>query len=122
MSKAQAAGNDETIEKGTKKPRAAKQGAAGAPGKEKAAPKPKAAKEAPKGRKKGAAEGGTKTEQVLALLKRKGGATVQEIMAATEWQPHTVRGFLAGTVRKKLGLTVTSTKADDGKRTYVIEG
>jgi hypothetical protein len=42
-------------------------------------------------------------------------------MPATEWQPHTVRGFLAGTIRKKLGLTVNSTKAEDGKRTYKIE-
>ena len=39
----------------------------------------------------------------------------------TDWLPHTVRGFLAGTVRKKLGFTVTSTKADGGKRTYLIE-
>lgn len=109
---------ESTPAKGTKKARAGKQGAASAPVKGKATKQAKAPKEAKQ--PKQAPE--TKSARVLALLQRKGGATVQEIMAATEWQPHTVRGFLAGTVRKKLGLTVTSTKADGGKRTYVIEG
>ena len=42
-------------------------------------------------------------------------------MKATGWLPHSVRGFLSGTVRKKLGLTVTSTKGEDGERTYSIQ-
>lgn len=52
----------------------------------------------------------TKQEQVLTLLNRHGGASVEEIMQATQWQQHSVRGFLAGTVRKKLGFTLTSSK------------
>jgi hypothetical protein len=42
-------------------------------------------------------------------------------MKATGWQPHSVRGFLSGTVRKKMGLTLTSTKSDDGERTYSVK-
>jgi len=118
MSKEQAVPVESMPAKGNQKARVAKPSAPGAPKKEKASKKAKAAKE-PKQRKQAAQ---TKSAQVLAMLQRKGGATVQEIMAATEWQPHTVRGFLAGTVRKKLGLIVTSTKDEGGKRTYVIEG
>jgi hypothetical protein len=60
---------------------------------------------------------GTKQEQVIALLRRKKGATIAEIVAATEWASHTVRGFFAGALKKKLGLTVTSEKVD-GIRVY----
>ena len=116
MNREQAAVVDSTPPKGTRKALVAKHGAAGALAKGRAPKRAKAAAE-PKHRKQAT---GTKSAQVLALLHRKGGATVQDIMAATDWLPHTVRGFLAGTVRKKLGLTVTSTKADGGKRTYVI--
>jgi hypothetical protein len=42
-------------------------------------------------------------------------------MKATGWQPHSVRGFLSGTVGKKLGLTVKSTKGENGERTYSVE-
>jgi hypothetical protein len=42
-------------------------------------------------------------------------------MAATAWQAHSVRGFLSGTVGKKLGLAITSTKTEDGERTYSIK-
>lgn len=63
----------------------------------------------------------TKQEQVLSLLRRSGGASIEEIMQATEWQQHSVRGFLAGTVKKKLGLTLTSSKIDGGERRYRIE-
>ena len=42
-------------------------------------------------------------------------------MKATGWQPHSVRGFLSGTVGKKMGLTVTSTKGEDGERTYSVK-
>ena len=45
----------------------------------------------------------------------------KELMKATGWLPHSVRGFLSGTVGKKMGLTVTSTKGEDGERTYSIE-
>ena len=104
--------------KPTRKPRAAKQGATAAPKKEKAPKQAKTPKE-PQPRKE---RTNTKAAQVLALLKRKNGATMQQIMAATEWQPHTVRGFLAGTLRKKLGLVVTSTKQEGASRVYTVEG
>jgi hypothetical protein len=64
---------------------------------------------------------GSKTEKVLNLLKRSSGATAKELMKATGWQPHSVRGFLSGTVGKKMGLAVTSTKGEDGERTYSIK-
>jgi hypothetical protein len=50
-----------------------------------------------------------------------GGVTGKELMKATDWQPHSVRGFLSGTIGKKMGLTVTSAKGEDGERTYSIK-
>jgi hypothetical protein len=63
---------------------------------------------------------GTKQEQVITLLRRKEGATIAQIVAATDWAPHTVRGFFAGALKKKLGLTVTSEKVEGGQRVYRI--
>jgi hypothetical protein len=64
---------------------------------------------------------GSKTDKVLELLKRKDGATLAEIMKATDWQAHSVRGFISGTLGKKRGLTVVSTKGEDGERSYSIK-
>jgi Protein of unknown function (DUF3489) len=74
---------------------------------------PKAAK-APKSPRES-----SKTEQVVAMLQRPEGATLSEIMASMGWQKHTVRGFMAGTM-KKAGFTVESFKPEGGERTYRI--
>ena len=73
----------------------------------------------PKKKAPGARQG-SKTAKVLDLLKRSGGATGKELVKATGWQAHSVRGFLSGTLGKKMGLTVTSTKAEDGERRYSV--
>ena len=83
--------------------------------------KGKAAKKAPKSAKVAGTRDGSKAAKVLDLLKRPGGATAKELMKATGWQPHSVRGFLSGTVGKKMGLTLTSTKGDEGERIYSVE-
>ena len=80
------------------------------------------AKKAPKAAKKATgARDGSKAAKVLDLLKRPGGVSSKELMKATGWQPHSVRGFLSGTVSKKMGLAVTSTKGEDGERTYSVK-
>ena len=61
---------------------------------------------------------GTKQAQLIEMLKRPEGATVDEIVAAFGWQPHTVRGAIAGALKKKLGLDVTSEKVDGRGRVY----
>ena len=63
---------------------------------------------------------GSKTAAVLALIQRAKGATLAEIMDATGWQPHSVRGFVSGTLGKKMGLKVESTKREDGVRVYSL--
>jgi hypothetical protein len=60
----------------------------------------------------------TKQAQLIAMLRRKEGATIAQIVAATGWQPHTVRGAFAGALKKKLGLVVTSVKVEGGERVY----
>lgn len=61
---------------------------------------------------------GTKQEAVIAMLRSEGGATIDEIVAATQWAPHTTRGFLSGALKKKLGLTITSDKVEGRGRVY----
>ena len=74
------------------------------------------------GKAGGAVRQGSKTAKVLDLLKRPGGATLKEIMKATTWQSHSVRGFLSGTLRKKLGLRIDSFKGKNDERTYRVPG
>ena len=62
----------------------------------------------------------TKQQTCIDLLSRREGATIEELQAATGWQAHSVRGFLAGAVRKKLDLTLLSEKPDAGLRRYRI--
>jgi hypothetical protein len=99
-----------------------------APAKGKAGKKASPAKKAPKGatgakgaKKPGSARDGSKTAQVLDLLKRPDGATLKELMKATGWQAHSVRGFISGTLGKKMGLAVSSTKGEDGERSYSVK-
>jgi hypothetical protein len=61
----------------------------------------------------------SKLASVIALLRRKEGATIEQLMRATGWQSHSVRGAISGAIKKKLGLTVTSAKSGD-VRTYRI--
>ncbi len=69
---------------------------------------------------KGAAREGSKKAEVLELLRRPIGATLQEIMRATRWQAHSVRGFVSGTLGKKMGLKVESFKTPEGDRAYRV--
>ena len=95
-----------------------------APGKPKSGKKASAAQRRAKSQKAaksaaGAREG-SKAAKVLDLLKRSGGVTLKELMKATGWQPHSVRGYLSGTVGKKMKLTVASAKDADGEHRYSV--
>jgi hypothetical protein len=87
----------------------------------KGAKKPKGAKAAKPAKREAGPSEGSKAAKVLELLKRPDGATLKELMKATGWQPHSVRGYLSGTVGKKLGLKLESTKAENGERTYSVK-
>ncbi len=68
------------------------------------------------------ARAGTKQALLIDLLKRKTGATIDDLVKATGWQPHSVRGAISGTLKKKLGLTVTSEPIEKRGRVYRIVG
>ena len=57
----------------------------------------------------------TKQQRLIDMLRRPQGATITQIAKALEWQPHTVRGTIAGSLKKRLGLTVTSKKEETGR-------
>jgi hypothetical protein len=81
----------------------------------------KVAKKAPRART-GVSDGKTsKQDAVIALLRRANGASIEEMMEATDWQPHSVRGFMSGALKKRLGLEVVSEKdAKTGERRYYV--
>jgi hypothetical protein len=83
----------------------------------KAAPK---APKAPKAAKSDGPREGSKMAAVIAMLQRENGATISEIMSSMSWQKHTVRGFIAGAM-KKAGFSVESFKPEGGERTYRIK-
>jgi hypothetical protein len=63
---------------------------------------------------------GTKQGAIIAMLQRSEGATLEELVATTGWQPHTVRGAMAGALKKKLGLTIASEKLETRGRVYKL--
>src|SRR5712675_1190073 len=64
----------------------------------------------------------TKHARIIAMLRTSAGATIASLVAATEWQQHSVRGFLAGVVRKKLGLNLVSEQTDKGRLYRITNG
>ena len=111
--------------KATKKGKTGARSAHVATKKGKATKKAGPAKKAPKA-KDGApgarpvARDGSRKAEMLALLQRPGGATLAELMTTSGWQAHSVRGFLSGTIGKKMGLKVDSAKREGGTRVYSI--
>src|SRR5258705_2486410 len=71
---------------------------------------------------KSAARPATKHARIIAMLRSPAGATIAAIMTATDWQQHSVRGFLAGVVRKKLGLNLVSEQTDKGRVYRIKDG
>jgi len=84
-------------------------------------PKPKVRKRARRIQSPAAGRNRGKTGRVLKLLRRPGGATLQQLVAATQWQPHSVRGLLSGALKKKMGLEIVSSKGAAGDRSYSIK-
>jgi hypothetical protein len=64
----------------------------------------------------------TKHARIVAMLRTPAGGTIAAIMTATDWQQHSVRGFLAGVVRKKLGLNLVSERTDKGRVYRIKDG
>jgi len=110
-----------------KSPRVARRAPHVAPSGAKAAKQAVPAKKANQGKKPAKAvknasppRKGSKTAKFLDLLKRSGGATGADLMRATGWQAHSVRGFISGVLTRKMGLNITSTKAETGVRRYSL--
>jgi len=71
---------------------------------------------------KRAASSHTKHDRIIAMLRSPAGATIASLVTATEWQQHSVRGFLAGVVRKKHGLNLVSEQTDKGRVYRIMDG
>ncbi len=65
---------------------------------------------------------GSKKADIIRLMERAKGATLEELMEATGWQAHSVRGFISGTLGKKLKMKIDSFRTDKGARTYRVKG
>jgi hypothetical protein len=77
--------------------------------------KPASLKRSAPASSKSPARSATKHDRIIAMLRTSAGATIASLVTATEWQQHSVRGFLAGVVRKKLGLNLVSEQTDKGR-------
>jgi hypothetical protein len=123
-----------TKTEGKKAAAVAEQGAQGVPKESKSRNVATRSKNAPKaagtatagaGKKKGEktrnVRDGSKKAKVLALLGHKDGATLAQLIKATGWQAHSVRGFLSGALGKKMGLKIDSAKQENGDRIYRLE-
>ncbi len=84
--------------------------------------KPASRKRSAPASSRSAARPDTKHAGIIAMLRTPGGATIATIMTATDWQQHSVRGFLAGVVRKKLGLNLVSEQTDKGRVYRIRDG
>jgi Protein of unknown function (DUF3489) len=112
----------------TKTPNTAPQKTRVAPGNGKSGTMATPAKKATKGtkaakaaKKESGSRKGSRTEKVLELLKRPNSTTLAELMKATSWQAQSGRGFLSGTIGKKMGLPLTSAKGENEERTYSLK-
>jgi hypothetical protein len=83
--------------------------------------RPKSQKAAKQAKPAASAREGSKAAKVLSLLRRSDGASLKELMKATGWLAHSVRGFLSGTVAKRMGLDLLSEKKVDGDRHYFVK-
>jgi hypothetical protein len=106
--------------KGTKKAGAGARRTNVAPAKGKAGKKATPKKKTPRSARNDAREG-SKTATILDLLKRPDGATAKELLKATGWQPHSLRGFLSGTVGKKMGPHGDVHEGEEGERSYSVK-
>jgi hypothetical protein len=64
----------------------------------------------------------SKKSHIIAMLRAPGGATIEAMACAVGWQPHSVRGFLSGVVRKRLGLTLVSADGENGRVYRITDG
>jgi hypothetical protein len=87
-----------------------------------AARRPKSQKAAKQAKPGAGAREGSKAAKVLSLLRGPDGASLKELMKATGWLAHSVRGFLSGTIAKRMRLKLVSAKSEDGERRYSVRG
>jgi hypothetical protein len=84
--------------------------------------RPKSQKAAKQAKPAAGAREGSKAGKVLGLLRRPDGASLKELMKATGWLAHSVRGYLSGTVSKRMKLKLVSAKSENGERRYFVQG